>query len=189
MSAQLKLFGLSSPVDGFVYENDFLSPGEETALAGDIRGLAFREFQFHGFVGKRRVVSFGWKYDFSRREMQKVESIPDFLLPVRARASRVADLSPESFEHALVTEYQPGAAIGWHKDKAAFGEVIGISLLAPCVFRFRRKRGESWQRHAVNMQPRSMYVLSGPSRTEWEHSIPSVAQLRYSITFRNFAGE
>src|SRR5436190_16180309 len=85
----------------------------------------------------------------------------------------------ESFQHSLVTEYQPGAAIGWHKDKAVFGEVIGISLLAPCVFRFRRKSADAWQRHSVNMQPRSMYVLSGPSRTEWEHSIPPLQELRY----------
>jgi alkylated DNA repair dioxygenase AlkB len=189
VSAQLKLFAPPAPVDGFVYEEDFLSTGEETALATSLSGLPFREFEFHGFVGKRSVVSFGWKYDFSGRALKQAADIPEFLLGVRARAARVAGLPAASFQHALVTEYQSGAAIGWHKDKAVFGDVIGISLLAPCVFRFRRKRDDTWERHSVAMQPRSIYVLSGASRTEWEHSIPPVGQLRYSITFRNFAGE
>jgi len=189
VSAQLKLFAPAAPVQGFIYDEDFLSAGEEATLAKRISGLPFRDFEFHGFVGKRRVVSFGWKYDFSGRALKQAADIPEFLLPVRARAARMAALPAASFQHALVTEYQSGAAIGWHKDKAVFGDVIGISLLAPCVFRFRRKREETWQRYSVAMQPRSIYVLSGASRTEWEHSIPPVEELRYSITFRNFAGE
>ena len=85
-----------------------------------------------------------------------------------------------------MTEYRPGASIGWHKDKAVFGEVIGVSLLAPCLFRLRRKTGTTWQRASLTVEPRSAYLLKGPSRTDWEHSIPGVESLRYSITFRNF---
>ena len=144
MSAQLKLFAPAAPVQGFIYDEDFLSAGEEATLAKRISGLPFRDFEFHGFVGKRRVVSFGWKYDFSGRALKQAADIPEFLLPVRARAARVAALPGDGFPHALVTEYQSGAAIGWHKDKAVFGDVIGISLLAPCVFRFRRKRDQGW---------------------------------------------
>jgi alkylated DNA repair dioxygenase AlkB len=90
-------------------------------------------------------------------------------------------------QHVLVTEYSPGAAIGWHRDKAVFGDVIGISLLSPCVFRLRRKVGTTWERVSLTAEPRSAYLLRGPSRTEWEHSIPAVEALRYSITFRNLA--
>jgi alkylated DNA repair dioxygenase AlkB len=95
-------------------------------------------------------------------------------------------LDSAGIHHALVTEYSPGAAIGWHKDKAEFDQVVGVSLLAPCRFRFRRKRGSEWERAAVTLLPRSVYLLDGAARSEWEHSIPGVEELRYSITFRNF---
>jgi alkylated DNA repair dioxygenase AlkB len=85
----------------------------------------------------------------------------------------------------LVTEYAPGAAIGWHKDRSVFGDVVGISLVSPCTFRLRRKAGMRWDRRNLTAEPRSVYLLRGPSRYEWEHSIPAVNQLRYSLTFRN----
>jgi alkylated DNA repair dioxygenase AlkB len=94
-------------------------------------------------------------------------------------------MEARQLQHALVTEYGAGAGIGWHRDKAVFGEVVGISLLTPCVFRLRRPSGTAWDRVALTAEPRSAYLLSGPSRTEWEHSIPPVSALRYSITFRN----
>ena len=172
--------------EGFKYEPSFLSPDEERKLLRHVEALSFEEFQFQGFVGKRRVVSFGWKYDFNQRELQKADDMPSFLLPLRARAAAFAGLPPTDFQHVLVTEYQPGAGIGWHRDKAVFDEVAGISLGAPCKFRFRRRRGEKWERISVMLEPRSAYLLTGPSRTEWEHSIPEMDQLRYSITFRNF---
>ena len=185
--AQPGLFESKPPLpEGFKYEPDFLSPEEERDLVPEIEALPFEGFQFHGFVGKRRVVSFGWKYDFNDGQLQKADDMPPFLLPLRARAAAFAGLTAADFQHVLVTEYQPGAGIGWHRDKAVFEEVAGISLGAPCNFRFRRKQGEKWERAAVAMEPRSAYLLAGPSRTEWEHSIPGVDQLRYSITFRNF---
>jgi alkylated DNA repair dioxygenase AlkB len=133
-----------------------------------------------------RVVSFGWHYDFSARHLRKADDIPDFLLALRPAAAAFAGLEPEELRHVLVTKYGPGAGIGWHRDKEVFGEVIGVSLLSPCVLRLRRKvGGKKWERANVEAEPRSAYLLSGPSRSEWEHSIPAVDALRYSITFRN----
>jgi alkylated DNA repair dioxygenase AlkB len=158
----------------------------EDALLAHVRELPFREFEFHGYKGKRRVVSFGWQYDFSARHLRKADDIPEYLLALRKTAAAFAGLEPDEFQHVMVTEYSPGAGIGWHRDKAVFGEVVGISLLAPCVLRLRRAMGEKkWERVNVLAEPRSAYFLSGQARAEWEHSIPQVDALRYSITFRN----
>jgi alkylated DNA repair dioxygenase AlkB len=170
--------------EGFRYQADVITADMERHLLEEFRDLPFREFEFHGYTGKRRVVSFGWKYDFSARTLQEVTPIPDFLLPVRATAAAFAGLAPEALEHVLVTEYSAGAAIGWHKDKGVFGDVIGISLKSACTFRLRRALGDTWERVNLTAEPRSAYLLRGPSRTEWEHSIPAVDELRYSLTFR-----
>lgn len=183
---QTDLFGVAPDhPEGFRYEPNVLTEQQERAALEHIRELPFREFEFHGFVGKRRVVSFGWKYDFSNRVLLRSNDIPDFVLPLRVAAARFAGMNPESLQQVLVTEYSPGAAIGWHKDKAEFGEIVGLSLLSPCVFRLRRPRGTGWERVSIVAEPRSAYLMSGASRSEWEHSIPPVDALRYSITFRN----
>lgn len=173
--------------EGFRYQPDLLDQADEQALLTHLRTLPFREFEFHGYTGKRRVVSFGWKYQFSGEKLVKAEEIPEFLRSLRTRAASFAGLASEAFEHALVTEYGPGVGIGWHRDKAVFGEVVGISLLAPCILRFRRKAGEKWERVNVLAEPRSAYHLTGPARSEWQHSILRVDALRYSITFRTMA--
>jgi len=154
-----------------------------------VRELPFWGFEFPGYTGKRRVVSFGWTYDFSGEKLRKADDIPQFLLPLRAVAATFANLEPDAFQHALVTEYGPGAGIGWHRDKAVFGEVVGVSLLAPCTLRFRRKAGAKWDRVNVFAQPRSAYHLTGAARSSWEHSILRVNALRYSITFRTMREE
>ena len=190
MTAQTDLFASSATPDpalpqGFRYQEALISSGEEEQLLSRLRDLPFREFEFHGYTGKRRVVSFGWKYDFSDRALLKVDDIPEFLLALRKPAAHFAAMRPESLQHALVTEYKAGAAIGWHRDKSVFGEVVGISLLASCVFRLRRAVSGGWERVNIVAEPRSAYLLSGAARTEWEHSIPPVDSLRYSVTFRN----
>jgi alkylated DNA repair dioxygenase AlkB len=174
----------TAPPEGFRYQADVLPAEEERMLVERIPELPLKEFEFHGYVGKRRTVSYGWHYDFGERRLQEADEIPDFLLPVRDRAAAFAGVAPEELPHVLVTEYGSGAAIGWHKDKGVFGEVIGISLLSPCVFRLRRKAGSAWERYSLTAEPRSAYLMRGPSRTEWEHSIPGVNSLRYSLTFR-----
>jgi alkylated DNA repair dioxygenase AlkB len=184
--SQLHLFdaGPAMP-DGFIYQPDVLSPDDEAALVHHVRELPFKEFEFQGYLGKRRVVSFGWRYDYDKKAIEPVAEIPAFLLPTREIAARVAGMTPDQLQQALVTEYAAGAAIGWHRDKAVYGEVIGVSLLSPATFRLRRKVGDKWERRSLIVEPRSIYVMRGPSRTEWEHSIPGVDALRYSITFRN----
>jgi alkylated DNA repair dioxygenase AlkB len=186
--AQLNLFQApdSSLPEGFRYQTGVLSKDAEAALVERFKDLPFKEFEFHGFLGKRRIVSYGWKYDYGAQYLRPVADIPDFLLPAREAAARFAGMNPDAFQQALVTEYTPGAAIGWHKDKPQFGEVIGLSLLSPCTFRFRRKTGSSWQRASLTVEPRSAYLLQGAARDAWEHSIPGVERLRYSMTFRNF---
>jgi alkylated DNA repair dioxygenase AlkB len=184
---QPALFESTPPLpEGFKYQPNFLSPEEERDLVRRVETLPFEGFEFQGFLGKRRVASFGWRYDFNERQLQKADDLPPFLLPLRERAAAFAGLGPADFQHALVTEYGPGAGIGWHRDKAVFDEVVGVSLLSPCSFRLRRKKGAKWERATVVAEPRSAYLLSGPARTEWEHSIPAMDRLRYSITFRNF---
>ena len=172
--------------EGFSYRPELISRAEEDALLRQVRELPFHDFEFRGYTGKRRVVSFGWHYDFSARQLQKADDIPGYLLALRQAAAAFADIDAEEFQHVLVTEYGPGAGIGWHRDKAVFGEVVGISLLSPCVFRMRRKLSEKkWERVNLVAEPRSAYHLSGPARFKWEHSIPQMDALRYSITFRN----
>ena len=190
MPNQLSLVGSAGPQppalpDGFRYAPDVIGPAAEAAVLERVRALPFREFEFHGYTGKRRVVSFGWRYDFEDRVLHKADDMPPFLLALREDAARFAGLEPARLQHVLVTEYAAGAGIGWHRDKGVFGEVVGISLLAPCTFRLRRGNGDGWDRASITAEPRSAYLLSGPARTEWEHSIPAVDALRYSITYRN----
>ncbi|HWM49528.1 MAG TPA: alpha-ketoglutarate-dependent dioxygenase AlkB [Xanthobacteraceae bacterium] len=187
MAGQLDLFRPGKPLpDGFRYQPDLLSEAMERELAARLSLLPFKEFDFRGFLGKRRVVSYGWRYDFKLGKLLRADDIPEFLSPARAAAARFAGLATSELQQALVTEYPPGAAIGWHRDRPMFDEVVGISLLSSCTFRFRRKSGPGWQRVALALEPRSAYLLQGASRTEWEHSIPGVERLRYSITFRRF---
>jgi alkylated DNA repair dioxygenase AlkB len=171
--------------EGFKYQLDLVSAAEEQGLLEHVQALPVKEFEFQGFVGKRRTISFGWHYDFNERTLRNAEPIPAFLLPLRETAAGFAGLSADQLQQALVIEYGAGASIGWHRDKAVFGDVVGISLLSRCRFRFRRKVGTSWERASLIAEPRSAYLLRGPSRTEWEHSIPAVDALRYSITFRS----
>ena len=188
-SRTFDLFGDDALPEAFRYQPDFLSEKAERSLLGQIKVLPFREFEFHGFTGKRRIVSFGWRYDFNGGGLTKTEEIPEFLWGIRARAERFAAIAPGELQQVLITEYAPGAAIGWHKDRSVFGDVVGISLLSACTFRLRLKAGNRWQRCNLIAEPRSAYLLRGPSRTEWEHSIPGVESLRYSITFRNVLEE
>jgi alkylated DNA repair dioxygenase AlkB len=170
--------------EGMRYAPEIISRGEERALLEKLPGLPFKGFEFHGFLGKRRTVSFGWHYDFNGGGLKQAGELPEFLLPLRKRAAEFAGLEPRALEHALLIEYRPGAGIGWHRDRPQFGGVVGISLLAPCTFRLRRKTGTTWARRSLMAERRSAYLLRGASRTEWEHSIPPLETLRYSVTFR-----
>jgi len=170
---------------GFRYAPDAIDAAEEERLVAAFADLPFKEFEFHGFLGKRRVVSFGHRYDFNSGVLKTVEPMPEFLLPLRERAAAFAGLTPDRLQHALITEYQQGVSIGWHRDRPHYDDVIGVSLLSPCTFRMRKKSGGGWERTSMRLAPRSIYLMRGPSRDEWEHSIPPVEALRYSVTFRS----
>jgi alkylated DNA repair dioxygenase AlkB len=187
---QAELFTDNSPPlpDGFVYRANLVTESEERHLVGFVQKLPFKEFEYQGFIGKRRVVSFGWRYDFNVRELRKTHELPVELQELRAQAANFSGSDAKHWQQALVTEYQPGAAIGWHRDRPEFGEVIGVSLLSSCTFRFRRRRGPGWERASLIVEPRSVYLLSGAAREAWQHSIPGMEELRYSITFRRLAG-
>ena len=186
---QLNMFEDPPPAmpSGLVYAPEFVDSAEESALAGRIADLPFKPFEFHGFTGNRRTVSFGMHYAFDGSGLREAEPIPGWLQPLQARAAALAGLEPEAFVHALVIEYAPGAGIGWHRDRSVFGDVVGISLLAPAPLRFRRKAGEKWERFTLTAEPRSAYLLREEARHEWEHSIPPLETLRYSVTLRTLA--
>jgi alkylated DNA repair dioxygenase AlkB len=186
---QLSLFETAPPPRpaGLVYAPGFIGEEEEGALAARIAALPFKPFEFHGFTGNRRTVSFGLHYAFDGSGLAEAEPIPEWLQPLRARAAALAGLETEALVHALVIEYSPGAGIGWHRDRPVFGDVVGISLLAPAALRFRRKSGFKWERFTLTAEPRSAYLLRGEARHEWEHSIPQLETLRYSVTLRTLA--
>jgi alkylated DNA repair dioxygenase AlkB len=184
-SQESDLFGLSSGApEGFHYRADLLTPSEEEVLAAGLAALPFQPFDFHGYQANRRVVSFGLRYDYQSRAIAEAAPLPAFLEDLCAKAAEAFERRPEDFRQVLINDYPPGAGIGWHRDKSHFGEVIGVSLLAPCPFRFRRAAGESWERATIDLAPRSAYLLSGLSRTAWEHSITPLDRHRVSITFR-----
>jgi alkylated DNA repair dioxygenase AlkB len=171
---------------GFGYREEVITPREEQDHVQRFAGLPFKPFEFHGHLGKRRIVSFGWRYDYSARTLRQSEEFPDWLSPLRERAAAVASLAAEDLQQVLVTEYAAGAGIGWHRDRPMFETVIAVSFLSPCLLRLRRQDGATWMRRAKVIEPRSAYCLRGPSRHDWEHSVPSVTSLRYSVTFRSF---
>jgi alkylated DNA repair dioxygenase AlkB len=172
--------------EGFAYQDDVITPEEEQALLARFNDLPFKPFEFYGFLGNRQVVSFGWRYDYSGATLRWSDEIPPFLLPLRARAAAFAGVETNTLQQVLINQYAPGAGIGWHRDRAMFEDVVAISLGSPCTLRLRRKQGSGWERAAQLVQPRSAYLLRGPVRREWEHSVPPVDCLRYSVTFRNF---
>jgi alkylated DNA repair dioxygenase AlkB len=141
------------------------------------------------FLGKRRVVSFGWRYDYASRALCDADPIPAFLLALRSDAVGFAGVSADSLQQILVNEYAPGGGIGWHRDRGMFSDVIAVSLSAPAILRLRRRQGNEWDRASRTLQPRSAYLLRGAARWEWQHSIPPVDALRYPVTFRKLAGD
>jgi alkylated DNA repair dioxygenase AlkB len=168
---------------GFRYVPELISRTQERRLLDRFQKLEFKPFEFHGFLGKRRIVSFGWR--FNGGGLQKTNGIPEFLHAVRKEAAAFAHVKASDLRQVLLTEYRAGTTIGWHKDRPVFGDV-GISLSSACTFRLRKKAASAWQRASIELTPRSAYLLQGEVRREWEHSIPAAANLRYSITFRNF---
>ena len=180
----------NQPPDGFYYYPDFLSVAEERALIEHIMTLEFSEVRMHGVTANRRVAHFGWVDGYESWRLARGPQIPDFLLPLRERAAPLLDRKPEDLSEVLVTEYPSGAGIGWHRDAPMFGPaVIGVSVASACRFRFRRTRAHRVESRTLMLEPRSLYILRGAARAQWQHSIPPTKALRYSITFRTVLNE
>jgi alkylated DNA repair protein (DNA oxidative demethylase) len=171
--------------EGLVHREDFISEAEEGMLLADIAALDFKPFAFQGWLGNRQTVSFGYRYDFNESRVHEAPPIPDFLLAVRERAAGFARLAPAELAQALVIRYDPGAGIGWHRDRPFFDKVVGISLQSACDLRFRQRVAGKFRRFTLRAAPRSAYLLTGDIRHHWEHSIAPVTERRFSITFRS----
>jgi alkylated DNA repair dioxygenase AlkB len=140
--------------------------------------------RLHGQAARRVVRHYGVNYDYDSARTTPGEPVPGWLDGLRSRAAGLLDRAPADLAEVLVTRYPPGATIGWHRDAPAFGDVVGVSLASPCVMRFQRGTGEQRRVFEQALDPRSGYVLSGRSRTVWQHSIPAVPAERFSVTFR-----
>lgn len=189
MDAQVSLFDLplapkKSLPEGFCYQDNLITPDEEHDLVTRFQDLPFKPYEHLGYFGNRRIAGFGWRQDADGKMVETGEPIPDVLLPLLGKVAAFTGLPQDDFRHALVTEYSPGAGIGWHRDRPPAVAIAGVSLLSPCSFRLRRKAGDRWERAAITAAPRSAYLMSGPARSDWQHSIPPVEALRYSVTFR-----
>jgi alkylated DNA repair protein (DNA oxidative demethylase) len=174
-------------VPGLAYGEELIGPAEEADLVRAIEGIDLSPFKFQGWEGKRLTRTFGWRYDFDDRSFAPVEPLPPWLQPLRDKAAAFGEIGPDEFVHALVTRYDPGAGIGWHRDRPQFGKVVGVTLAGDATLRFRRRTAGGFQRTSLELAPRSAYLLSGEVREQWEHGIAAHEALRYSITFRTLS--
>ena len=174
-------------IAGLDYAEEAIGEGEEEQLIERLLATDLLPFRFHGWVGNRKTRSFGWRYDFEDARFAPAEPIPGWLEPLRQAASGFAGIHPEDFVHVLLARYDPGAGIGWHRDRDVFDTVVGISLGNPATLRFRQRAGTGFKRASLDVAPRSAYLLSGEARHDWEHSIAPGGSLRFSITFRSLS--
>jgi DNA oxidative demethylase len=181
-----ELFG-DTPLPGLSLVADIIGQAEEQALIEAIDAAGLAPFRFHGWAGKRLTASYGWRYDFDDASFGPTEPLPAWLLPLRATAAALVGMADAALVHALLIRYDPGAGIGWHRDRAVFEHVVGISLGAPATMRFRRRRSGGFDRATTHLAPCSLYHLTGPARHQWEHSIAPMDAPRWSITFRSLS--
>ena len=190
MASQPTLFGEPSSLpNGLVFAPGFLSAGEERGLIAAIAALELREAQYKQYTARRRIASFGAEYDFDANELRPAPGLPPFLAPLRAKVATWAGVAAETFTHALVSEYRPGTPLGWHRDVPQFELIVGISLAADARMRFRPYPPTSGDAIlALDLPPRSAYILRDEVRWKWQHSVEATKALRYSITFRTPVG-
>jgi alkylated DNA repair dioxygenase AlkB len=176
-----RLPAAAAPPPGFSYRRDFITAEEERAIVSGLEQLAFQNVEMRGQVARRTVVHFGWDYDYEKFTVQRTAEPPELLRPLIARCEEAAEVESGALEQILIGRYPPGATIGWHRDAPMFGvPVVGVSLAGHCVMRLRNEH-EVWNQL---LEPRSVYIIGGPARTQWQHSIPPTKMLRYSVTMR-----
>lgn len=169
---------------GLVFQEELLTPGEEREVVAELERTEFGAVVMHGQAARRTVRHYGLGYAYESRVLTPTDPLPGELEPMRRRVAELAGVEPDALAQTLVTRYPPGATIGWHRDAPPFGVVAGVSLLAPARMRFQRGAGQERVVAELLLPPRSAYVLAGEARTAWQHSIPAVRELRYSVTFR-----
>jgi alkylated DNA repair dioxygenase AlkB len=192
-TAQPGLFDTASPLpEGFLYEPAFLTPDEEASLLAQIAALPLEEAQYKEYTARRRTVHYGSEYDFSRNELETADPIPHFLLPLREKVAAWTGVPSEKFVHGLVSEYRPGTPLGWHRDVPNFEVIAGVSCGGWCRMRLRPYRPAGPNRRedviALELAPRSAYLMREAARWKWQHSIAATKELRYSVTFRTARG-
>ena len=171
---------------GFTYVPEFLSVADEAQLLEIIRALPLEAAQYKEWRARRRIVSFGGRYDFTHNELTAAPPIPPFLHPLRAQLAGWAGIPDQRLQHAVIAEYQPGTTLGWHRDVPEFEDVLGVSLHGHARLRFRPWPPAAGQRatRKIDLEPRSAYQLRGAARWQWQHAVSPTQELRYSITFR-----
>ena len=171
--------------EGLSYHEEFITPGEESELLNTIEALDYRTLSMRGQAAKRTVRHYGLDYDYESGDLVPADPLPDALVPLRDRAAALIERDPEDLAQILVTRYPEGAGIGWHRDAPMFGsKIVGVSLAGTSRMRFQRTIKGERETAAIELPPRSAYVLSGRARWSWQHSIPATKELRYSVTFR-----
>ena len=171
-------------IEGLLYRDGLIDEKEERSLIEQLAAVDLSPFRFHGWLGNRKTKSFGWRYDFDDASFSPGEPLPSWLWPLREKAAAFVGLKAGDFVHVLLARYDPGAGIGWHRDRDVFDQVVGISLGTPATLRFRRRKPGGFHRAKLELAPRSAYLLSREARWDWEHRITPGDQLRFSITFR-----
>lgn len=189
IAGQDDLFGAAAPVlpPGMRYETGFLSRDEELHWIAFAQAQPLAEMNYKGYQARRRVVSFGGKYDYVANRLDEGPPIPSALDALRARAAQWLGVAPEAFTQVLVAEYREGTPLGWHRDVPDFEDVVGVSLLSEAVMRFRPYPPREPKRRDIvklTVERRSIYLMRGPARWDWQHSVAATPALRYSITFR-----
>jgi DNA oxidative demethylase len=176
--------------EGLVYREDFISPDEERRLLELFETVDFGAVTMRGQTAKRTVRHYGLGYAYDTGELVPTDPLPPDMSWLRDRCAQLMDRDPADLVQILVSRYPTGAGIGWHRDAPMFGsKIAGVSLRAPCRMRFQRTVKGERSVAALELAPRSAYLLSGKARWSWQHSIPATKELRYSVTFRTLRRE
>jgi alkylated DNA repair dioxygenase AlkB len=173
--------------EGFRYQPELIDAHEEKILAAAIAAMSLKPYQFRGFYANRNVIAFGFRYNYDSRRLERTADLPPLIKNLRAKVASFSGKPAEAFQQVLITEYVPGTALGWHRDRLQYGEIAGVSLLSAAKFRVRRHEGSRWMRASRIIEPRSVYIMADEVRLAWEHSIPAADVPRYSLTFRTLA--